>query len=135
VAHRAGMTATNTLVRDGRICSVHPALHSTLRPLLPCSPCPCVPSPPHTAHKPTQNTPHHEPCNNYRAQDQADRFEKDIGLPKAVLFFDCPEEEMEKRLLKRGETSGRSDDNAGVCACAPLCAPLCRQALRNNDSR
>jgi adenylate kinase len=35
-----------------------------------------------------------------------------IGLPKAVLFFDCPEEEMEKRLLKRGETSGRADDNA-----------------------
>jgi hypothetical protein len=29
-----------------------------------------------------------------------------------VLFFDCPEEEMERRLLKRGETSGRSDDNA-----------------------
>jgi UMP-CMP kinase len=27
------------------------------------------------------------------------------------LFFDCPEEVMEKRLLKRGETSGRSDDN------------------------
>jgi adenylate kinase len=33
-------------------------------------------------------------------------------MPKAVLFFDCPEDEMEKRLLKRGETSGRSDDNA-----------------------
>lgn len=29
-----------------------------------------------------------------------------------VLFFDCPEEEMERRLLKRGETSGRDDDNA-----------------------
>lgn len=28
-----------------------------------------------------------------------------------LLFFDCPEEVMEKRLLKRGETSGRSDDN------------------------
>jgi len=28
-----------------------------------------------------------------------------------ILFFDCPEEVMEKRLLKRGETSGRSDDN------------------------
>jgi UMP-CMP kinase len=28
-----------------------------------------------------------------------------------VLYFECPEEEMEKRLLKRGETSGRSDDN------------------------
>ena len=28
-----------------------------------------------------------------------------------VLFFDCPEAVMESRLLKRGETSGRSDDN------------------------
>jgi UMP-CMP kinase len=30
---------------------------------------------------------------------------------KGCLFFDCPEEVMEQRLLKRGETSGRSDDN------------------------
>lgn len=30
---------------------------------------------------------------------------------KGCLFFDCPEEVMEGRLLKRGETSGRSDDN------------------------
>ena len=30
---------------------------------------------------------------------------------RAVLFFDCPEEVMLKRLLKRGETSGRVDDN------------------------
>ncbi|OQR90117.1 flagellar adenylate kinase [Achlya hypogyna] len=29
-----------------------------------------------------------------------------------VLFYDCPEDEMERRLLKRGETSGRTDDNA-----------------------
>jgi adenylate kinase family enzyme len=28
-----------------------------------------------------------------------------------VLFFDCPEEVMQARLLKRGESSGRSDDN------------------------
>lgn len=28
------------------------------------------------------------------------------------LFLDCPESVMEARLLKRGETSGRSDDNA-----------------------
>ncbi len=28
-----------------------------------------------------------------------------------LLFLDCPEEEMVTRLLKRGETSGRSDDN------------------------
>jgi UMP-CMP kinase len=28
-----------------------------------------------------------------------------------VLFFDCPEEVMQQRLLKRGESSGRTDDN------------------------
>jgi len=28
-----------------------------------------------------------------------------------VLFYDCPEEVMEARLLERGKTSGRSDDN------------------------
>lgn len=28
------------------------------------------------------------------------------------LFFDCPREEMQKRLLERGKTSGRADDNA-----------------------
>lgn len=31
-----------------------------------------------------------------------------------VLFYDCPEATMEKRLLRRGETSGRSDDTADV---------------------
>jgi len=29
-----------------------------------------------------------------------------------VLFYDCPEERMEERLLERGKTSGRTDDNA-----------------------
>ena len=28
-----------------------------------------------------------------------------------VLFFDCPEATMEERLLERGKTSGRADDN------------------------
>ena len=28
-----------------------------------------------------------------------------------VLFFDCPEATMEERLIKRGQTSGRTDDN------------------------
>ena len=31
-----------------------------------------------------------------------------------MLFFDCPMEVMEQRLLKRGETSGRADDNLAV---------------------
>lgn len=42
---------------------------------------------------------------------QAGSFEKDVSDFEFVLFMDCPEEEMEKRLLKRGETSGRTDDN------------------------
>lgn len=47
-----------------------------------------------------------------RKMDQALKFEETVCPAKFVLFFDCPEEEMQKRLLKRGETSGRSDDNA-----------------------
>lgn len=30
----------------------------------------------------------------------------------AVLVYDCPEEVLEERILKRGETSGRTDDNS-----------------------
>ena len=33
---------------------------------------------------------------------------------EAVMFIDCPEAELEKRLLSRGQTSGRSDDNAAT---------------------
>ncbi|MEW5310899.1 MAG: hypothetical protein WDW38_002654 [Sanguina aurantia] len=49
-----------------------------------------------------------------RALDQAEAFERAIGAPASVLFFDCPREEMERRLLHRGLTSGRSDDNAAT---------------------
>lgn len=31
---------------------------------------------------------------------------------EGVLFYDCPESVMEERLLERGKTSGRTDDNA-----------------------
>ncbi|CZR50834.1 probable uridine-monophosphate kinase (UMP-CMP kinase) [Phialocephala subalpina] len=47
-----------------------------------------------------------------RKMDQALKFEETVCPSKFVLFFDCPEEEMQKRLLERGKTSGRSDDNA-----------------------
>lgn len=47
-----------------------------------------------------------------RKMDQALKFEETVCPAQFVLFFDCPESEMEKRLLKRGETSGRADDNA-----------------------
>ncbi|KAJ5204164.1 adenylate kinase [Penicillium cinerascens] len=46
-----------------------------------------------------------------RKLDQAVFFEKTVCPSELVLFLDCPEEVMEKRLLKRGETSGRDDDN------------------------
>jgi UMP-CMP kinase len=47
-----------------------------------------------------------------RQMDQALKFEEAVCPAKFVLFFDCPEDELQKRLLKRGETSGRADDNA-----------------------
>jgi UMP-CMP kinase len=43
--------------------------------------------------------------------DQAVKFEETVAEAKLVLYFECPEEEMLNRLLKRGETSGRVDDN------------------------
>ncbi|KAI5780510.1 uridylate kinase [Geopyxis carbonaria] len=46
-----------------------------------------------------------------RKLDQAYKFEEDVCVSSFTLFFDCPEEVMLKRLLKRGETSGRIDDN------------------------
>ncbi|KAF4123575.1 UMP-CMP kinase [Geosmithia morbida] len=47
-----------------------------------------------------------------RKLDQAHKFEEAVCPAKMVLFYDCPEDVMESRLLERGKTSGRSDDNA-----------------------
>lgn len=47
-----------------------------------------------------------------RKMDQAVKFEESVCSSKFTLFFDCPEDVMEERLLNRGKTSGRSDDNA-----------------------
>ncbi|KAL2824599.1 adenylate kinase-domain-containing protein [Aspergillus cavernicola] len=47
-----------------------------------------------------------------RKLDQAVFFEETVCPSEFTLFLDCPEEVMEARLLKRGETSGRDDDNA-----------------------
>lgn len=46
-----------------------------------------------------------------RKMDQAVAFEEKVVPSKFTLFFDCPEETMRERLLNRGKTSGRSDDN------------------------
>ncbi|KAI9166997.1 uridylate kinase [Paramyrothecium foliicola] len=47
-----------------------------------------------------------------RKLDQAHKFEEAVCPAKLVLFYDCPEQVMESRLLERGKTSGRADDNA-----------------------
>ncbi|KAL4286467.1 hypothetical protein AHAS_Ahas19G0089100 [Arachis hypogaea] len=45
-----------------------------------------------------------------RNEENRAAFEKVTGMePSFVLFFDCPEEEMERRLLNRNQ--GREDDN------------------------
>jgi len=46
-----------------------------------------------------------------RKMDQAIKFDEEVCLASMVIFFQTTEEVMLKRLLKRGETSGREDDN------------------------
>jgi len=52
-----------------------------------------------------------------RSIDNMKGWDKVIGTSanvKLALFFQCSEEVMEERLLERGKTSGRSDDNAAA---------------------
>ena len=49
-----------------------------------------------------------------RGQDNMDEWEKSMAKAvnlRSVIFFDCAEEELKRRLIERGKTSGRSDDN------------------------
>ncbi|CAG8561783.1 5261_t:CDS:2, partial [Acaulospora morrowiae] len=46
-----------------------------------------------------------------REMHQALQFEDEVVEPASILYFECTEEVMLERLLKRGETSGRIDDN------------------------
>lgn len=46
-----------------------------------------------------------------RQMDQALIFERDVCASRFILFFNTTEEVMRKRLLNRGKTSGRADDN------------------------
>lgn len=46
-----------------------------------------------------------------RKMDQAEKFEETVVESKFVLYFSCSEQTLLDRLLKRGETSGRVDDN------------------------
>ncbi|CAL8469532.1 g9073 [Coccomyxa elongata] len=42
---------------------------------------------------------------------QAQVFERKVKPPQLVIYYDCPEDVMKERLLKRAQTSGRADDN------------------------
>lgn len=46
-----------------------------------------------------------------RKMDQAITFEEEVAESAFTLFFECPESVMLDRLLERGKTSGRADDN------------------------
>ena len=46
-----------------------------------------------------------------RTLDQALEFDRIISSPKFVISFNCPLKTLENRLLERGKTSGRADDN------------------------
>lgn len=46
-----------------------------------------------------------------REMKQALDFEREVNPCQFVLFFECPIETLEHRLLERGKTSGRTDDN------------------------
>jgi len=46
-----------------------------------------------------------------RQMDQALKFENEVATSKFTLFFECTEDTMLERLLNRGKTSGRIDDN------------------------
>uniref|UniRef100_A0A060T2Q3 Uridylate kinase n=1 Tax=Blastobotrys adeninivorans TaxID=409370 RepID=A0A060T2Q3_BLAAD len=46
-----------------------------------------------------------------RKMDQAITFEEKVAKSDFTLFFECPESVMLERLLSRGQTSGRADDN------------------------
>ncbi|GAA5988265.1 hypothetical protein JCM10908_002139 [Rhodotorula pacifica] len=46
-----------------------------------------------------------------RQMDQAVKFDESVCPSKLVLFLVCPENILLERLLERGKTSGRDDDN------------------------
>lgn len=49
--------------------------------------------------------------NFYRQVEQAICFERDVCPCSTILYFECSDEEMIRRLVGRGKTSGRVDDN------------------------
>ncbi|KAF8582206.1 UMP-CMP kinase [Ramaria rubella] len=49
-----------------------------------------------------------------RKMDQAIKFDEEVCKSSLVLFYSCTEEIMLERLLERGKTSGREDDNVEI---------------------
>jgi len=52
-----------------------------------------------------------------RGQENMDVWEKVMAKwvdLKSVIFFDCSEDELKRRLIERGKTSGRTDDNEEI---------------------
>jgi adenylate kinase family enzyme len=47
----------------------------------------------------------------FREVAQGEEFEKEIAPCAHILYFEVSDKTMTERLLKRGETSGRVDDN------------------------
>ncbi|KAG2521288.1 hypothetical protein BBO99_00000717 [Phytophthora kernoviae] len=52
------------------------------------------------------------PRNFDNLQGWQEEMAEDEFQVQGVLFYDCPESVMEERLMERGKTSGRTDDNA-----------------------
>lgn len=46
-----------------------------------------------------------------RSIENAQSFYELFGTGECMLYFDCPDSEMKRRILERGRTSGRVDDN------------------------
>eukprot|EP01127_Copromyxa_protea_P009399 TRINITY_DN2219_c0_g1_i1.p1 TRINITY_DN2219_c0_g1~~TRINITY_DN2219_c0_g1_i1.p1 ORF type:complete len:369 (-),score=53.10 TRINITY_DN2219_c0_g1_i1:69-1175(-) len=46
-----------------------------------------------------------------RSMENAVAFHESFGNGEFLLFFDCPDEEMKRRIVERGKQSGRLDDN------------------------
>jgi adenylate kinase family enzyme len=42
--------------------------------------------------------------------DQVLEFKRTIGSPRKIIYFDCPLNVLEERILERGKSSGRADD-------------------------
>ena len=51
-----------------------------------------------------------------REVNQGEKFEQVIGPCKACIYFEVSDDEMKKRLLNRGKSSGRADDNEATIA-------------------